>query len=117
VSRSVILPQSGAITTASKIVTRQRSRWQKPSRWIIALAFLAFVGFVVERSFQVAGYQCTVCVTFAARSVCRTVEAATANEARASAMNNACAFLASGVTDSMACERTPPSRDECVAIN
>jgi hypothetical protein len=30
-----------------------------------------------------------------------------------SAINNACAFLASGVTQVMACERTPPTKADC----
>jgi hypothetical protein len=34
-------------------------------------------------------------------------------QARTSAINNTCALLASGVTDSMACERTPPSSLDC----
>jgi hypothetical protein len=33
------------------------------------------------------------------------------------ATTNACAFLAAGVTDSLACERTAPLRVDCSAIN
>jgi hypothetical protein len=33
------------------------------------------------------------------------------------ATNNACAQLASGVTDSIACERTQPTKVDCAAIN
>jgi hypothetical protein len=89
----------------------------KLARWLAILGFLTFVALVVGRSFQVAGYQCTVCMSFGGHDVCRTVEAATAQDARASAINNACAFLASGVTDSMACERSQPANEECVALN
>jgi hypothetical protein len=89
----------------------------KLARWLAILGFLTFVALVVGRSFQVAGYQCTVCMSFGGHDVCRTVEAATAQDARASAINNACAFLASGVTDSMACERSQPAKEECVALN
>jgi len=86
-------------------------------RWLALLAFLAFVAFVVGRSLQVAGYQCTICMSFGSREVCRTVEAANTRDARASAINNACAFLASGVTDSMACERSQPTKEDCWALN
>lgn len=96
---------------------KQRSTWHRSARWLVVLGFLVFVALVIHRSFQVAGYQCTVCISFDGRSVCRTVEAASASEARAGAINNACAFLASGVTDSMACERTMPTQDDCRAIN
>jgi len=89
----------------------------RPARWLAILGFLAFVALVVVRSFHVAGHQCTVCMSFGGRDVCRTVEAATAQDARSSAINNACAFLASGVTDSMACERSQPAKEECLALN
>ena len=96
---------------------KQRTSWHRSARWLAVLGFLAFAAFVISRSFEVAGYQCTVCMAFGGGSICRTVEAATAHEARAGAVNNACAFLASGVTDSMACERTAPTRDDCRALN
>jgi hypothetical protein len=56
-------------------------------------------------------------MTFAGREACRTVEAATTSEARTSAINNACAFLASGVTDSIACEHGQPTREDCHRLN
>lgn len=94
-----------------------QSKWLKPARWLAILGFFAFMALVVGRSFQVAGYQCTVCMRFDGHEVCRTVEGATAADARNSAINNACAFLASGVTDSMACERSQPVKEDCVALN
>jgi hypothetical protein len=87
------------------------------TRSLLVLGFVAFVAFVVWRSLQVAGYQCTLCMSFGGRQMCRTVEGATASEARTSAINNACAHIASGVTDSMACEHGTPVREECRAIN
>jgi hypothetical protein len=98
-------------------VSLGQSNWRKPARWLVILGFLTFVALVVGRSFQVAGYQCTVCMTFGGHDVCRTVEGATAQDARTSAINNACAHLASGVTDSMACERSQPTKADCWALN
>jgi hypothetical protein len=89
----------------------------KRAKPLVIFAFLAFIAFVIWRSFQVAGYQCTVCMTFAGREACRTVEAATTPEARTSAINNACALLASGVTDSIACEHSQPIREDCSGLN
>lgn len=96
---------------------KARPSWLKPTRWLVILGFLVFVAFVIGRSLQVAGYRCTVCMSFAGREVCRTVEAAEAMDARSGAINNACAFLASGVTDSMACERSQPTKEDCWALN
>jgi hypothetical protein len=71
---------------------------------LAALALLATV--VVYSSLQVGGTRCEVCIRFAGRE-------ATEEEARRAAQANACALLASGVTDTMACERTPPSAATC----
>ena len=80
-------------------------------------ALLLFMAFIVYRSLYVAGYQCTVCVEFHGQSVCRKVEGPTEHDALMGATNNACALLASGVTDSIACERTQPTKVDCSAIN
>jgi hypothetical protein len=96
---------------------KRSSGRRKLVRWAVLLGALGFVAFVVERSLRIAGYQCTVCMSFAGREMCRTVEAATAMDARSGAINNACALLASGVTDTMACERSGPVREDCSALN
>ena len=80
------------------------------------VALLAFMGFVVYGSLNVGGVRCEVCITFKGRSQCRTVDGATEEEARMAATTNVCAFLSSGVTDSMACSRTPPTRAECESL-
>jgi hypothetical protein len=85
--------------------------------WLLIGGLLLFMAFIIYRSFYVAGYQCTVCMSFRGQSTCRKVEGQTEHDALMGATNNACAFLASGVTDSIACERTPPSKVECAALN
>lgn len=81
------------------------------------LLLLAFMALIVYRSFQVAGVRCEVCLEYGGRSQCRTVDGATRAEALSAATTNVCAFLSSGVTDSMACSRTPPTKAECVAAD
>jgi hypothetical protein len=87
------------------------------STLLVIGGLLLFMAFVIYRSLYVAGYRCTICIDFRGQSTCRTVEGPTEHDARMGATNNVCAYLASGVTDSMACERTPPARAECVAMN
>jgi len=94
-----------------------RKRRRKRSAWIVASALVLFMAFVVARSFRTSGYRCSVCMDFRGEGVCRTVDAPTEQEARSGAITNACAFLASGVTDSLACERTTPTKTDCSAIN
>ncbi len=89
----------------------------KRSTWWVLIGLALFMAVVVYRSFQIAGYQCEVCITFRGNSVCRTVEGARESDAHMAAITNVCAGLASGVTDSMACERTEPTRVQCAALN
>ena len=91
-------------------MARSRQRW---SGWFALGALVLFMAFVVYRSLHLGGVRCEVCITYQGASQCRTVEGATEEEARMGATNNACAYLASGVTDGMACARTPPTRSEC----
>jgi hypothetical protein len=87
----------------------------KWTSWL-ALASLVGVGAVVLwTSFQAGGVRCEVCIEFGGRSACRAVEGATEREALAAARTNACALLASGVTDTMACERREPTSTACRA--
>ncbi len=93
--------------------TRAR-RW---TSWLVAAVFLLFVAFVVYRSFYVAGFRCEVCITFQGRPACRSVDGPTEREAMSGAVNNTCAQLSSGVTDSIACEHTQPTKADCRALN
>ncbi len=83
------------------------SRWLK---LVIAGVVLLLFAALVYSTLSLARYECEVCVTFNGRSACRVAAGATREEAIRTASDNACAFLASGRTDSMACGRTPPTR-------
>ena len=85
----------------------------KWTSWVTAGVLLALIAFIVWSSLHVGAVRCEVCIDFGGRQACRSVDGATEKDARMSAINNACAFLASGVTQVMACERTPPTREQC----
>jgi hypothetical protein len=87
----------------------------KWTSWLAAVVLVGIVTVVVVSSLRVAGARCEVCVSFRGREACRSVDAATEDEARRGAHANACALLASGVTDSLACDRTPESSARCTA--
>ena len=74
---------------------------------IVALAFL-FVGLVLYSTMSGAHERVEVCMEFQGRSACRTARGNTREQAVRTAASNACAFLASGMTDSIACERSKP---------
>jgi hypothetical protein len=50
-----------------------------------------------------------VCMTFNGRSHCATATGTTREEALRSATSTACAPISSGVTETIACDRTPPT--------
>ncbi|HYC54367.1 MAG TPA: hypothetical protein VEL28_05465 [Candidatus Binatia bacterium] len=73
----------------------------------------AVVGYVVVGSLNIDAHSCEICMSYQGRSQCRTVNAATIEEARQGAITNACAFISGGVTDTMACGRSQPTSERC----
>lgn len=85
----------------------QRTSW-------VTLAVLLVIGaIVVSSSLRTGAVRCEVCIDFHGHSACRAVDGPTEKDARMAAVTNVCAFLASGVTDTVACQGTPPRRSEC----
>jgi hypothetical protein len=77
---------------------------------VLALSILAVLA---VGSMNVSEHRCEVCMKYNGRTQCRTVAGATVDLARDGAIQNACAFLSGGVTDSMACHREPPQSEKC----
>lgn len=85
----------------------QRTSW-------LTLAVLLVIGaIVVGSSLRTGTIRCEVCIDFAGHGACRSVDGPTEEDAHMAAVTNVCALLASGVTDTVACQRTPPRRSEC----
>jgi len=58
---------------------------------------------------------CEVCVTFHGRTQCRAAYGSTREEATRTATDNACAFLASGMTQVIQCQATRPDSVACAS--
>jgi hypothetical protein len=92
-------------------VKKKKHPWRNA---IVTLAvLLPIAAVVIWSSFQVSDYECSVCMAFEGHEVCRTVTGKTEVEGLRSAIDNACALLASGVTDSLRCQRTQPQSASC----
>jgi len=78
-----------------------------------ALLLATVLGYVIVESFNLEAATCEVCMSYNGRSQCRSVSGSTVAEARQAAITNACAFLSSGVTDTMACGRRDPVSEKC----
>ncbi len=78
---------------------------------LVGIVIVAIIlGVIVYSSFNLAGHRVEVCVAFKGQAACRTASGSTEEFARRTATANACAQVASGMTDSMACEQTPPAK-------
>ncbi len=78
------------------------------------ILFLALViAYVLYRSMTIVEFECEVCVTFQGQTVCRTAASGTRDASIDSAVTSACGTLASGMTESIRCQNTPPDRVVC----
>ncbi len=80
-----------------------------------ALGLLA--AFVIYSSFQVSDFECEVCMAFGGGEVCRKATGTSEAEGLRTATDNACALLASGMTESIRCQRTAPQHSACRPLN
>ena len=81
---------------------------------LIFLVLLAGTfGLIVWQATQSREVLCEVCIAFRGREACREAYGPTRDEAVRTATDNACAFLAAGMTASIACGNTPPTRVAC----
>ena len=78
-----------------------------------ALALGAFVALLIYNTLSAQKVECTVCVEFNGKQNCATASHASEDEAKRSAQNTACGILASGMNESLACDRTPPISAQC----
>jgi hypothetical protein len=83
---------------------------RKRTIWIAVAFVLIFLVFLVKNTFQGERVHMEVCMVFRGQRDCRKAQGTTREAATRTAVTNACAQLASGVTDSMQCENTPPER-------
>lgn len=79
-------------------------------KWI-ALGAVLFIAFLGVMTYLMLGHRknrVEVCMSFQGRTNCSTAAGETRDEAVRTATQAACTIIASGVTDSQACERSQP---------
>ncbi|MGI8744536.1 MAG: hypothetical protein ACR2NN_18580 [Bryobacteraceae bacterium] len=77
---------------------------------IVGIVFAVVVlGVLLYSTLNLAKARVEVCMEFNGRTDCRTASADTEEHALRSATSNACGLLASGVTDTLACEHATPT--------
>jgi hypothetical protein len=73
----------------------------------------AFGALLLFNTLSAQKVECEVCVEFNGRSNCATASHENDAEATRSAQTTACGTLASGMDQSIACDRTPPKSRQC----
>jgi hypothetical protein len=74
------------------------------------LFVLAVLGAIIYSSMNLAGHRVEVCIDFNGRTKCKIASGATQEFAVHTAIDNACGEIASGVTESMNCARSEPTK-------
>jgi len=78
---------------------------------LIGIVFLLIVvGALYYSTLSLAQHRVEVCMEFNGQTSCRTASGATEEFALRTATNNACGTIASGVTDSIACDQSTPKK-------
>jgi hypothetical protein len=79
---------------------------------IIGLVVAAGV-FMTFKMFSLAKVECSLCVTYKDQRQCSKALGPDDDAASHEALQNACALLVQGVTDTVACNRAPPENEVC----
>jgi hypothetical protein len=77
---------------------------------VVSIAFLGWLVYSMERTIKVV---CESCIVFEGARSCGKAAAATRDEAMRQAATIACAPIASGMTESIACQRVSPVTSSC----
>ena len=82
-------------------------------KWIVILAVVGFIGYVIYGTVSRTQVSCEVCLEFNGELVCRKGAGATEAEARTAAQESTCGGNASGMTESTICRNRTPERAQC----
>ena len=82
---------------------------KKPVVVGIALV-LVILGVIIYSTMNLAAHSVEACMVFRGQTNCRKASGTSIEFATRTAIQNACATIASGVTDSIACEQSTPQR-------
>jgi hypothetical protein len=86
---------------------------RKKANVLALLGFGLLLGYMIYSS-MLTEVSCEVCIEFQGRTECRSAGGTTPEEAQRSATDLACTFLGNGMTESIACSNTPPTKLMCV---
>lgn len=86
-----------------------------PKTWkiLVGIGFAVLIGFIIYSATGLARVNCEVCLEYHGVTSCKPAAGTTQQEAVTTAVDIACSDLASGRTESIACQHTPPKSVSC----
>ena len=81
--------------------------------WVFLAVFAVFLVVLVMGTMQTVQAECELCVEFRGQRQCRTGSGATPADARQAAQKAACAVMAMGMNESIACGNVVPTEVSC----
>jgi len=82
----------------------------KKAAFIGIVFVIVVIAAIYYSTANLAAHRVEVCMEFKGLTSCRTASGSTEQFALRTATNNACATIASGVTDSVACDQSTPKK-------
>jgi hypothetical protein len=79
----------------------------------VIVVVLVVIGLMVYGMRGLSSSSCEVCMEYNGQTKCRSAKGPNKMDAIRTASDNACAYLASGMTESMSCGRTTPKSTKC----
>ncbi len=93
---------------------RTDTKSRKTGRVVALLIALVVLGAaLVLGTRSLVRSECELCVTFRGVTTCRRGSGTSQQEAMQAAQKAACAIMASGMNESIACDNTPPTNVQC----
>ena len=81
--------------------------------WLVAIASVLLFGTLIVGSMRTVEAECSLCVEYRGQRQCRTGSGATEEDARGAAQRAACAVMARGMNESIACQNTRATEVRC----
>jgi hypothetical protein len=88
---------------------------QRSIKVLVVMGVALVLGYLIWGSTHLVKAECEVCVEFNGQTQCRRGSGTTDEEARTAAQKAACAVMAFGMTESIACSNTIPKVVRCPA--
>ena len=80
---------------------------------LVILGTMLVVGYLLYGSTTLVQAECELCVSYRGQTQCRRGSGTDDEEARSAARRAACAVMAAGMNESIACQNVPPTNVRC----